>query len=110
MFQVLLPAKLDGVDKKRLYASATRDESSGEIILKIVNGESAPAEIQLQLNGLGKSAVSARVTVLTGAKRTDENSFAEPKKIFPVESSLKLTGKGDTYKAPALSLTVLRVK
>lgn len=107
---VLLPAKLDGVDKKRLYASATRDETSGEIILKIVNGESTPAELQLQLNGLGKSATSARVTVLTGAKRTDENSFAEPKKIFPVESTLRLTGKGDTYKAPALSLTVLRVK
>jgi alpha-L-arabinofuranosidase len=107
---VLLPVKLDGADKQKLYASATRDDASGEIIIKIVNGDNAPAEVKLTLSGTAKSPLTAHAYVLTSAKTTDENSFTEPKKIAPVESTLKLTGKGDSYKAPAHSLTVLRVK
>jgi alpha-N-arabinofuranosidase len=107
---VILPVKLDGTDKKKLYASATRDDATGEVIIKIVNGESKAEEVKLTLSGTAKSALTAQAYVLTGTKTTDENSFTEPKKIAPVESTVKLKAKGHTYKAPAYSLTVLRVK
>ncbi len=107
---VILPVKLEGVDKKKLYASATRDNATGEVIIKIVNGDNAPADVKLTLSGTAKSALTAQAYVLTSTKTTDENSFAEPRKIAPAESILKLKAKGHTYKSPANSLTVLRVK
>ncbi|MGC3961184.1 MAG: alpha-L-arabinofuranosidase C-terminal domain-containing protein [Verrucomicrobiota bacterium] len=107
---VILPVKLDGTDKKKLYASATRDNATGEIIVKIVNGEPKAEEVKLTLDGLKQKVTSTHALVLTSANLKDENSFTEPKKVSPAESTLKLTGKGDSYKAPANSLTVLRVK
>jgi len=99
---VVLPVRLDGVTGKKLYASATRDESRGEIIVKLVNGENALAEVRMNLAG------NAQITVLTGASRTDENSLTEPDKVSPKESTAILTAD-KPVSLPANSLTVLRV-
>jgi alpha-L-arabinofuranosidase len=107
---VTLPVKLEGADKKRLYASATRDDATGEVIVKLVNGESRAEEVKLNLTGLKSRITATRAFVLAGTKPGDENSFSEPRKIFPAESNLKFTGTGDNYKAAAYSLTVLRLK
>ena len=71
------------------------------MIVKLVNGEDKPAEVKLNLSG------NARLTVLAG-NRADENSFAEPTKVSPKESAVKLSA-GKAIKLPANSLTVLRV-
>jgi alpha-N-arabinofuranosidase len=107
---VTLPVKLEGADKKRLYASATRDDVTGEVIVKLVNGESKAEEVKLSLTGLKSRITATRAFVLAGTKPGDENSFIEPRKVFPAESNLKFTGTGDNYKAAAYSLTVLRLK
>lgn len=104
---VVLPVKLETATK-RLYASATRDDTTGEVIVKIVNGNTAPAEVQLNLSG--QTASKARVIVLTSANRTDENSLTEPRKIFPKESTFEISGSAFTHTAAPYSLTVLRVK
>lgn len=98
----ILPAKLSGVDGRKLFVSAVRDHTTSEAIVKLVNGDDAPAQVMLNLSG------SAKIIVLTGNNRTDENSFAEPQKVFPKESTIKLsTDKPVTL--PANSLTVLRI-
>ncbi len=107
---VTLPVKLEGADKKRLYASATRDDVTGEVIVKFVNGESKAEEVKLNLTGLKSRITATRAFVLAGTKPGDENSFIEPRKVFPAESNLKFTGTSDNYKAAAYSLTVLRLK
>ncbi|HMP82781.1 MAG TPA: alpha-L-arabinofuranosidase C-terminal domain-containing protein [Verrucomicrobiota bacterium] len=99
---VVLPVKLDGADGKRLYASATRDDNARELIVKLVNGDNAPAEVQLNLTG------NARLIVLTGEGRAEENSLDNPLKISPKESSVTLAA-GKPVALPANSLTVLRV-
>ena len=99
----VLPAKLDGANDKRLYASVTRDEGRGEVIVKLVNGDNTAAEIKLNLSG------HAQMTVLTSANRADENSFTEPTKVSPKESSVKLSAD-KPITLPANSLTVLRVE
>lgn len=104
---VVLPVKLETATK-RLYASATRDDTTGEVIVKIVNGNTAPAEVQLNLSG--QTASKARVIVLTSANRTDENSLTEPRKIFPKESTFEISGSAFTHTVAPYSLTVLRVK
>jgi alpha-N-arabinofuranosidase len=100
---IVIPVKLDGAGKKRIYASATRDESAGEIIVKLVNGDNASAEVNLNLSG------PARIFVLAGADRSSENTFTEPTKISPTESMVNLEAKKQ-INLPANSLTVLRVK
>lgn len=107
---VIVPVKLDGATGKKLYASATRDDATGEVIVKVVNGDAAPAEIKLNLSALSKANANARVIVLTGANRADENSFTEPKKIFPIENTLPIATKDLAHNFPANSLTVLRIK
>ena len=99
---MVLPVKLDGVTGKKLYASATRDEGRGEVIVKLVNGDNVSVGVKLNLSG------NARLTTLTGANLTDENSFTAPKKVSPKESTMKLSA-GKTITLPPNSLTVLRV-
>jgi alpha-L-arabinofuranosidase len=106
---VVLPVKLDSASGTKLFASATRDDASGEIILKVVNGDNTPAAVQLNFAGLAKIASDARLIVLAGAP-DDENSFAEPKKITPHESKLNVATPQFNHSFPANSLTVLRLK
>lgn len=107
---VLLPATLAGAAGKRLYASATRDTASGEVILKIVNGDNDAANLNINLNAFGQPSAHARQLQLTGANRTEENSFTEPMKIAPTETNLELATSNYSHRVPANSLTVLRIK
>jgi alpha-L-arabinofuranosidase len=99
---VVLPVKLEVPAGKRLYASATRDEGRGEVIVKLVNGDGALADLKMNVGG------EARVNVLTSAARADENSFTEPNKISPRESTTTLSAE-KPVSLPAYSLTVLRI-
>jgi alpha-L-arabinofuranosidase len=106
---VVLPVKLDSPTGAKLFASATRDNASGEIILKVVNGDNTPAAVQLNLAGMGKILRGAKITVLAG-KPGDENSLAGPQKFSPKETVLKISGPKFQHKFPANSLTILRLK
>jgi alpha-L-arabinofuranosidase len=105
-----VPLKLDAASGAKLFASATRDQASGELILKVVNGGSSPADVKLDLAGAKKVASKAAVFILTSGSVQDENSFAEPKKVFPKESKLKISAPQFSCTFPANSLTVLRLK
>jgi alpha-L-arabinofuranosidase len=106
---VVLPVKLDSAPGAKLFASATRDEASGEIILKVVNGESTAAAVQLDLAGMGKISLTEKIIVLAG-EPGDANSFAEPQKVSPKEDVLEIPGADFSHEFPANSFTVLRLK
>lgn len=105
---VVLPVKLDGASDKKLYASATRDDAAGEVIVKLVNGEAEAAAVNVSLAGAGKVGAKAKLLVLSGDLR-DENSFEQPRKVAPVASELPVTAPRFTHTLPPNSLTVLRV-
>lgn len=104
----VLPTKLEAGTSGRLYASATRDEAAGEIIVKLVNGDGAPASVELNLSGAKKVSQTAKLLVLAGDLH-DENSFEQPRKIAPAASELKAGRPRFTHTLPPNSLTVLRV-
>jgi alpha-L-arabinofuranosidase len=104
-----LPVKLDAASGAKLFASATRDNASGDIILKVVNGDPAPATVQVRLTGAGKISSGAKLTVLAG-QPGDENSFAEPQNISPRESVLNISGPAFQHEFPEDSFTILRMK
>ena len=61
-----------------LYTLAGRDNSSGEIILKVVNPDAAAVSASIELAGVGKVGSRAEATVLAGHGPADENSLDQP--------------------------------
>lgn len=89
-----------------LYATASRDEKTGEVIAKVVNVGNVPQTLKVNLSGA--QARFAKALVLTG-EPMDENTLDAPRKVAPQESVLPVS-PNYTHTFPANSLTILRLK
>jgi alpha-L-arabinofuranosidase len=112
---VVLPVEVTGQPpatskQPGLYVTASREQKSGEIILKVVSNASRPTAADVRIEGIQQIARQGTMIVLAGAKLTDENSLAEPKKVAPVSSSLKGVSTSFKHTFAPYSLTVLRLK
>lgn len=108
----LLPVLLDGSPKNGrgdLYASASLDERSGDVILKVVNTAPAQREVRINLAGAAKVNRAGRVLELASTDLKAENSLDAPTRISPVERPLAVPGAAFPYTLAPNSLTVLRV-
>jgi alpha-N-arabinofuranosidase len=92
-----------------LYATAALDETTNEIILKLVNSTESAKTPEIVLEGVSKVSSSAKMTVLTAGSKDAMNTLNEPTKISPVESQIK-AGKKMKLTLQPLSLTVVRIK
>jgi alpha-L-arabinofuranosidase len=92
---------------KSLYASATKNQKTGEVIVKVVNAAPNALETDINLSGLQKVG-SAEAIVLTSESPTDENSLDNPTKVSPKTQALTVTGSKFTHNFPGNSVTVLR--
>jgi alpha-L-arabinofuranosidase len=93
-----------------LYASASRDDKTGEIILKVVHAGNDELETEIDLKGITGIAGPVRGTVLTSAKSTDENTLDEPLKVAPKEITIPASAPTFRHAFPGNSVTVLRLK
>ena len=91
-----------------LAASCVQDSNTGDIMLKMVNYGSSPKPMKIKLSCFGNIAPEALQTVLSGAADA-ENTFDNPTNVTPVETTIKIS-KAFEYIAPAMSLTVVRIK
>jgi alpha-N-arabinofuranosidase len=107
---VVLPVKTQAQSGKLHFASAARDETTGDVIVKIVNGEATAATVKFNVTGLATSLHRAQVTVLASPNKLDENSLLEPTKIAPQESTQQIASGNFLHHVPAFSLTVLRIR
>jgi alpha-N-arabinofuranosidase len=92
-----------------LYATASRDKATGDVILKLVNITDEPVDAKINIGGGSKIAPQSRAIVLTG-ERLDQNSIAEPTKVSPRETTISNAGPSFTHTLAARSITVLRLK
>ncbi|WPO77864.1 alpha-L-arabinofuranosidase C-terminal domain-containing protein [Flavobacterium sp. KACC 22761] len=95
--------------ENNLYASAVKDSNTKEIILKLVNTSSAKQELSVDLKG-EKLASAGKIITLSSPNLQDENTFANPKKIYPIEGEYKLKNQKVEITLSAYSLTVLKLK
>jgi alpha-N-arabinofuranosidase len=103
-----LPLALDGSTKNgehELYSSASLDEDTGEVIVKVVNTSSASKELNIALTG-ARSARTGRVFVLQSDDLKAENSLDHPLQVSPVDHPLPVSS---SYKFMPHSFTVLRI-
>ncbi|MEJ5169881.1 MAG: alpha-L-arabinofuranosidase C-terminal domain-containing protein [Fimbriimonadales bacterium] len=94
----------------KVFASATRDRKTGDLILKLVNGALEPVRLDVDLKGLPDRPLSGSIETLTSAKPTDENSLEEPRKVVPHKTPFRANGPRFERRLPAHSVTVIRIR
>jgi alpha-N-arabinofuranosidase len=92
-----------------LYVSATRETSSGDVILKLVNIEETPQALQIDLQGVPMVKKNATGEVLTGALDAI-NTVAAPTSVVPKPITIRNGGTTLMYELPAHSVSVVRLK
>ena len=72
-----------------VFYSATKDEKTGIIYLKVVNTIGKQQTVEISLKGVGKISADVTVIVIKGDKPEDTNTITEPEKVMPVTSKIK---------------------
>ncbi|HEU5070772.1 MAG TPA: alpha-L-arabinofuranosidase C-terminal domain-containing protein [Verrucomicrobiae bacterium] len=92
-----------------LYASSVFDQASGQVVVKAVNPYGQPLPTTFQLTGVTAVQTNATLIQLTSGSAADENSLAQPVKVFPATNVIDHAGTNFTLTLPANSLSVLRL-
>jgi alpha-L-arabinofuranosidase len=95
--------------KDQLYAAASIDEKTNEVIIKLVNTSGEIQNIDLNINSLPKSTVG-KVISLVEKDLKNYNSISEPAKIVPIESNIILTKGKVVVALEPYSFKVFRIK
>ena len=109
----VVPALMDDkiiAGQDSLYASATIDSKTNEIVVKVVNANPVQRSITINISGVPKVAGNAAVTTLTSGELQLENTVDEQANIVPVKQEISISGNSFLYKAEASSVNVIRIK
>jgi alpha-L-arabinofuranosidase len=90
-----------------LYQVVTRDEDTGDVVVKVVNTRSHAIRTQVDL-GSKRLRGTGTVTTLSGAL-TDANSFDQPNQVAPVTTTVSGLGNRFVYDFAPNSLTFVRL-
>lgn len=104
----VLKSKLKPINTPGIFSTATLDEKTGDVIVKVVNTgrEGTTAKINLKDTYI----IEATVCRLSGAKGTDENTLDNPLNISPRQERLSPEDGKVSLDIPAYSLNIVRIK
>lgn len=92
-----------------LFTSASLDERSGEVILKVVNVAPSSREVRIALAGAKQVRPNGKVIVLSHSDLKAENSLDQPRRVSPVERPFPVPSGTFPFNLDANSVTVLRI-
>lgn len=92
------------------FFSSGYDEATGELIVKVVNAEAEAYPLKVKVEGVKEIEKTGKVISLFATSDMEENSFEEPRKIYPQTREYNGFGKDFDYTFPPFSYTILRVK
>jgi alpha-N-arabinofuranosidase len=107
----ILPVLQDGSAKNGqgdLFTSASLDDRTGEVILKVVNAAPSSREVRINLAGAKRVGKTGKAFVLAGDLKA-ENSLDAPERVSPVERRFAVPSGEFAFTLAPSSLTVLRV-
>lgn len=93
-----------------LFYSATKNDATGTIYLKIVNTSAKKQSIQINLKGIAGVATEATMAVIKGNNPDDTNSITNGKNIIPVVSTIQGIKTNFTRVLDPYSVTILEIK
>jgi len=96
--------------KDSIYASATIDEVSKELILKLVNISKKASSVKFSFEGGSVKSQNANMEVLKNQDLTAWNSFSNPSNIGIELQKLKVSGRSLMLNLDGNSVNVLRIK
>ncbi len=104
----VVPANLEGAGP-RVYESVTRDEALHKIFVKVVNANSNPCPLAIDLEGADKITPQAALTTLRGNTPNATSSIADPRAIIPVDRTVQVAGPKFTEAFAPYSINVLEL-
>jgi alpha-N-arabinofuranosidase len=93
-----------------LFYSATMDDTTGTIYLKVVNTIGKKQTIKINLDGVAKISPEATAVTIKSSKPTDTNTINDPQKIVPVISTVKGVRKNFSQSFPSYSVTIMQIQ
>jgi alpha-N-arabinofuranosidase len=108
----ILPVLLNGSPRnaqQNLYASASIDRRTGEVVLKLVNVASDKKDVRLNLAGGDRFNKAGKAFVLGSSDLKAENSLDQPTKLSPVLRQFPVPSHEFSYTLDPSSVTVLRI-
>jgi alpha-L-arabinofuranosidase len=107
--QLIQEVSSSNLNRKSICASASRDEKTGDIILKIVNASSKAQKTEITLNGASNLTGDGKIITLSSASPLDENTLDEPTKVSPKTETVKIPSNTLKRTFLANSLTIIRL-
>ncbi|MHB8578857.1 MAG: alpha-L-arabinofuranosidase C-terminal domain-containing protein [Ignavibacteriaceae bacterium] len=92
-----------------IYAGATLDEKTNEVILKVVNFLPQPQKTTINLKGVKKALGNASLEILTNKNIAASNSFAQPLNVSPIYERITNISDTFTYEFKPNSFTIVRI-
>jgi alpha-L-arabinofuranosidase len=92
-----------------VYSVTTKDEMTGDLIIKAVNISAIPQVTNIRINGESYIHPEATVFELKGSK-VAENSFDQPEQVVPTSRKVSGVSSEFAYELPPNSVTVMRVR
>ncbi|MDH5826965.1 alpha-L-arabinofuranosidase C-terminal domain-containing protein [Sphingobacterium faecium] len=108
----IIPIKWNGAavaGKDSLFASSVYDSATKELIIKFVNYNSKPVQVNFDINSKKKLKQAAVKTTLASADLSISTSFEEPLKIQPKVEQVNYKGKKIAETFAPYSLTVIKL-
>ena len=106
--QLVFDTVLKHDDTKGIFSSATIDDASGELIVKVANTSDAATTARLRLKNMEPTC--ARVVRLSANDGMEENTLDAPTAIHPVEQLLSPENGSILLDVPPYSLNIVRIK
>ncbi|WP_181304698.1 alpha-L-arabinofuranosidase C-terminal domain-containing protein [Rufibacter sp. XAAS-G3-1] len=101
-------ANVTGQDK--LFASASLNQKTNELILKVVNTSDKAQEGEFVLDGVKSTQSKGTVQKLRSSNLEQMNSFANPTAISPVQQTVQVKNKRVKLTLEPYSVNVIKVK
>lgn len=108
----IIPIKREGepvAGRDSLYASAVYDDLSQQLVLKVVNYNSKPIKVSLDIVSRKKLLATAQKITLANADLNVSNSLEEPLIISPKEDTVTYKGKKLVETFEPYSLTLIKM-
>lgn len=107
--EVIIEANLRTYGARTVYTSASIDDETGMMYVKIVNPSGTQRDVKLSLAGGHVEAAEAEI--LSASRGTDENTTSNPQRIVPRTQQLSVNDDNTiAYTCPAYSVGVIRLQ
>ncbi len=107
--EAIIDANLQTYGARTVYTSASINDETNTMYIKIVNPSGSQRDVTLTLTG--GHAETAEAEILSASRGTDENTTSNPQRIVPRTQQLSVEGDNTiAYACPAYSVGVIRVQ